>query len=54
MQDAFMVSYYVWNLFTNIPQSGTIDIAVRLILENKKDFNFSENKLTKLFRFATL
>ena len=48
-----MVSYDVCSLLTNIPLSETIDIAVMLILENKKDLKFSENELTKLFRFAT-
>ena len=52
-QDSLMVSYDVRILFTNIPLSETIDIAVKLILENKKDLKFSENELTKLFRFAT-
>ena len=52
-QDSFMVSYDVSSLFTNIPRSETIDIAVKLILKNKKDLKFSENELTKLFRFAT-
>ena len=52
-QDSFMVSYDVCSLFTNIPLSKIIDIAVKLILENKKDLKFSENELTKLFRFAT-
>ena len=40
-----MVSYDVCDLFSNIPLS--------IILENKKDLKFSENELTKLFRFAT-
>ena len=53
MQDSFMVSYDVCSLFTNKPLSETIDIAVKLLLENKKDLKFSENELTKLFRFAT-
>ena len=51
-QDSFMVSCDFCSLFTNIPLSETIDIAVKLILENKKDLKFSENELTKLFRFA--
>ena len=38
---------------TKVPLSETIDIPVKLILENKKDLRFSENELTKLFRFAT-
>ena len=52
-QDSLMVSYNVCSLFTNIPLSETIDIAVKLISENKKDLKFSENEFTKLFRFAT-
>ena len=53
MRDSFMVWYNVCSLFTNIPISETIDIAVKLILENKKSLKFSENELTNLFRFAT-
>ena len=51
-QDSFIVSYVVCSLFTNIPLSESIDIAVKLILENKKDLTFSEKELTKLFCFA--
>ena len=29
-----------------MPRSKTIDIAVKLILENKKDLKFSENELS--------
>ena len=47
-----MVLYDVGSLFTNILLSETIDIAVKLILENKKDLKFLENVLIKLFRFA--
>ena len=49
-----MVLYDVGSLFTNILLSETIDIAVKLILESKKDLKFLENVLIKLFRFATL
>ena len=52
-QDALMISYDVCSLFTNIPLSETIDIEVKIILENKKDLKFSENELTKLFGFAS-
>ena len=52
-QDSFMFSYDVWSLFTNIPLSEAINIAIKLLLENKKDLKFSENELTKLFCFAT-
>ena len=37
-QDSFMISYDVCSLFTNIPQSETIDIAVKLILEKTLSF----------------
>ena len=50
--DMFMVSYDVCSLFTNIPLIETIDIAVNLILENKKDLKFSDNKLIKLFHLV--
>ena len=53
-QHSFMVSYNFCSLFTNILLSETIGIAVKLILENKKDLTFSENKLTSLLCFATL
>ena len=33
--------------------SETINIVVKLILENKKDLTFLENELTKLFYFTT-
>ena len=33
-----MISYDVCSLFTNIPQSETIDIAVKLILEKTLSF----------------
>ena len=39
--------------FTVTRLSETNDFAVKLILENKKDTEFSENELTKLLRFAT-
>ena len=45
-QDAFLVSYDVCSLFTNTPLTETIDVAVKLIFENKKNLTFLENKLT--------
>ena len=33
-------------------QTSTIDIAVKLLLENKKDLQILGNEWTKLFRFA--
>ena len=41
MQDSFMVSCHVCSLFTSIPLSETIDIAVKLILENKTDLKMN-------------
>ena len=46
VKNVFMVTYDVFSLFTNILLSETIDIAVKLILENKKELKFSENELT--------
>ena len=51
-QDSFMVSYDVCSVFTNVTLSETIDIAFKLILENKKDRRFSKNELPELFGFA--
>ena len=45
-KDSFSNNFY--SFFTNIPLSKTIDIPVKLILEN----NNSKNELTKLFRFT--
>ena len=49
-----MVSYHVFSLFTSTLLNETINVAVQLTLENKKGLKFSENELTKLFRFTTL
>ena len=53
--DMFMVSYDVTSIFTNIPLSETIDLAVNAIFENKAglDLKFSKIQLKELFNFAT-
>ena len=49
-----MVLYMRFLVFFTVTRlSETNDFAVKLILENKKDTEFSENELTKLLRFAT-
>ena len=48
--DKFLVSFDVTSLFTNIPLSETIKLAVDLI---KTSLNISEKDLTCLFNFAT-
>ena len=41
------------SLFTNIPLSEAIDIAINLIFENSPDIKFTKRELRKLFRIAT-
>ena len=48
-----MISYDVVSLFTNVPLSETIDIAVNLIFENKPELKINRRELKKLFEFAT-
>ena len=47
----FMISYHVCSLFTSIPLTETIDIAVNLIFDKYPDLKIQE--LKKLFEFAT-
>ena len=51
--DKFLVSFDVTSLFTNIPLSVTIKLAVDLIKTSQPDLNISEKDLTSLFNFAT-
>ena len=48
-----MISFDVTSLFTNIPLSEAIDIAINLIFENSPDIKFTKRELRKLFRIAT-
>ena len=51
----YMVSYDVASLFTNIPLSETIDLAVNAIFESSTglDLKLSKTELKELFNFAT-
>ena len=48
MTDKFLISFDVTSLFTNIPLSETIDIAINLIFENSPDITFTKRELRKL------
>ena len=51
----FRVSYDVASLFTNIPLSETIDLAVNALFESNTglDLKLSKTELKELFNFAT-
>ena len=49
----FLVSFDVVSLFTNIPLTETINIAVDLIKANRPNLKISKADLKKLFSFAT-
>ena len=53
MTDKFLISFDVTSLFTNIPLSEAIDIAINLIFENSPDIKFTKRDIRKLFRIAT-
>ena len=48
-----MISYDVFNLFTNIPFKETIKLAVNLIFDKCPEIRITRKQLTKLFEFAT-
>ena len=48
-----MISYDVSNLFTNVPLNETIDIAVKILLDNEPNIGITNSELKTLFRFAT-
>ena len=50
---AYMVSFDVESLFTNIPLDETIKLAVNTILHNNKELKITKKELTTLFEFAT-
>ena len=53
MADKFLISFDVTSLFTNIPLSEAINIAINLIFQNNSDIKFTKCELRKLFRIAT-
>ena len=53
LHNKFLVSYDVTSLFTNIPLNETINLAVAIILKNKKDIKMNKHELKQLFEIAT-
>ena len=53
LDDKSLVSFNVTSLFTNIPLSVTIKLAVDLIKTSQSSLNIFEKDLTSLFNFAT-
>ena len=54
MTDKFLISFDVTIIFTNIPLSEAIDIAISLIFQNGPDMKFAKRELLKPFRIAPL
>ena len=52
-QNKFLISFDVESLFTNIPLSQTIDLAVETIFKHNPEFPISKANLRELFTFAT-
>ena len=52
--DKFLVSFDVTSVFTNIPLSEAIDIAINLIFQSSPDIKFAKRELCKLLRIAPL
>ena len=48
-----MIWFDVTSLFTNIPMSEAIDVAINLFFENSPDIKFPKLEIQKLFRIAT-
>ena len=48
--DKFLISFDVASLFTNVPLSEAIDIAINLIFENSPDIKFTRCELRKLMK----
>ena len=53
VNDYFPVLYDVCSLFTSIPLTKTIEIAVELIFQNKPNLKISKYELKQHFKFAT-
>ena len=52
--DKFLVSFDLTSVFTNIPLSEAIDIAINLIFQSSPDIKFAKRELRKLLRIAPL
>ena len=53
LNEKFLVSFDVVNLFTNVPLDETIDLAVDMVFDHYKDIQMSRVQMRKLFIFAT-
>ena len=53
IEESFMVSFDVVNLFTNIPLDETIDLAIDRIFKHHKNIKMTKIQMRKLFVFAT-
>ena len=51
--DKFFISYDVESLFTNIPRTETVNIAVDLIFADNPTFTINRTELKQLFHIAT-
>ena len=51
--DKFLILFDVKTLFTNIPLSDAINIAINLIFENSPNIKLTKRERRKLFRIAT-
>ena len=52
MADKLLILFDDTSLFTNIPLSEAIDIAINLIFENSADIKFTKCELQKCFKIA--
>ena len=52
-QNKFMISFDVESLFTNIPLSETIDLALEIIFRHNPEFPINKANLRELFTFVT-
>ena len=53
IEGKFTTSFDVSSLFTNIPLEETLDLAVKLILENNSELKITRKELKELFVFST-
>ena len=54
VEDKFFIPFDPTSLFTNIPLSEAVDIAINLIFQNRPDIKFTKCELQILFRIATI
>ena len=52
-QNSFTVSFDIQSLFTNVPITESVNLALELILSSHNNLKLDEDQLTELFEFAT-